>query len=263
MSDQASAGGPARRTRRQLLAGGTGVLAGVLAAEALARPAPAAAANGDSVILGQSNSETQQTTIANSADGLSALLAIASGGGDGLAGKSSSGDGVVGSTSGADGSGVFGFNGGDGNGVSGVVNNAGASGVYGQNGDTGFGVAGRANGGVGTLGDSANGVGVWASSANGTALQVTGLSQFTGTAQFFGTALFSNSGVLTIGAGKSSATQGGVTLTPASLVLATVQQDRAGVWVRSAVPNVAKHSVTVHLSKPVPARTRVAWFVVN
>jgi hypothetical protein len=145
--------------------------------------------------------------------------------------------------------------------------------VYGQNGGTGFGVAGRANGGVGTLGDSANGVGVLASSQNGTALQVDGTSNFTDTATFFGPAQFGtaqftiaqfvNSGVLTIGAGKSSATQSRVTLTPASLVLATVQQDRAGVWVRSAVPSVAKSSFTVHLSKPVPVRTRVAWFVVN
>jgi hypothetical protein len=257
MTDQASAGVPARRTRRQLLAGGTGVLAGVLTAEALARPAPAAAADGDNVILGQTNSETNVTIITNPSTGASALIGIASGGGDALAGQSSTGHGVFGFTRGSSASGVYGANDGDGNGVSGHVNNAGASGVYGANDGTGFGVAGRANGGVGTLGDSANGVGVWASSANGTALQVTGTAQFTSTAQF------SNSGVLTIAAGKSSATQGGVTLTPASLVLATVQQDRPGVWVRSAVANAAKHSVTVHLSKPVPARTRVAWFVVN
>jgi hypothetical protein len=258
MTDEASAGVPARRTRRQLLAGGTGVLAGVLAADALARPAPAAAADGGSVILGQTNSETSVTIIANSANGASALACLASGAGDGLEGQSSSGHGVVGSTSGSSASGVFGFNGGDGNGVSGQVNNVGASGVYGNNDGRGFGVAGRANGGVGVL----------ASSQNGTALQVDGTSNFTDTATFFGpaqfaTAQFGTSGVLTIAAGKSSATQGRVALTRASLVLATVQQDRPGVWVRSAVPNAAKNSVTVHLSKPVPARTRVAWLVVN
>ena len=36
MTDRASAGMPARKTRRQLLAGGTGALAAVLTAEALA-----------------------------------------------------------------------------------------------------------------------------------------------------------------------------------------------------------------------------------
>src|SRR5262249_28135843 len=70
----------------------------------------------------------------------------------------------------------------------------------------------------------------------------------------------SRSGVLTVAAGKSTATQAGVALTRASLVLATVQQDRPGVWVRSAVPAVTAHSFTVHLSRKVPARTRGAWF---
>ena len=54
-----------------------------------------------------------------------------------------------------------------------------------------------------------------------------------------------------------------MTLTAASLVLATLQQDRAGVWVRSAVPNVAASSFTVHLSKAVSASTGVAWFILN
>ena len=46
-------------------------------------------------------------------------------------------------------------------------------------------------------------------------------------------------------------------------VLATLQQDRAGVWVQSVVPKVSTHSFTVHLSKAVSSRTTVAWFVVN
>jgi hypothetical protein len=259
---------PARRTRRQLLAGGTGALAAVLTAEALARPAPAAAASGDSVILGQDNTATSETHITNSAAG-TALRVDATDSATALLGESGSGLGVYGVTGGSTGSGVHGFNGGDGNGVSGFVSNAAASGVYGQNDGAGLGVAGRADGGTGTLGDSANGVGVWANSANGTALNVTGTSQFTDTAQFLGTAQFtstaqfSNSGVLTIAAGQASATQAAVSLTKASLVLATIQQDRPGIWVRSAVPNVAKNSLTVHLSKPAAARTRVAWFVVN
>ncbi len=87
--------------------------------------------------------------------------------------------------------------------------------------------------------------------AGGTALQATG------------PAVFSRSGLLTVAAGSSSATRTGVALTTASLVLATLQQDRAGVWVRSAVPNVAGSSFTIHLNKAVAASTTVAWFVVN
>jgi len=49
-----------------------------------------------------------------------------------------------------------------------------------------------------------------------------------------------------------------VALTSASLVLATMQQDRAGVYVRSAVPNATASSFTIHLSKAVTASTSVA-----
>ena len=52
-----------------------------------------------------------------------------------------------------------------------------------------------------------------------------------------------------------------VPLTSASPVLGTMQQDRAGV--RSAVPNAAASSFTIHLSKAVTASTSVAWFAVN
>jgi len=262
MTDQASTSRLARRTRRQLIAGGAGALTAVLTAEALARPSPASAASGGNVILGQTNAETLGTGITNSSDGGTGLFAEATGSGVGLIGITDSGkgvqgvangdgDGVRGQTDSGSRSGVVGVNAGGGNGVFGQVSNSGSSGVYGQNDGTGFGVAGRAASGVGALGDSANGVGVWANSQNATALKVTGKAKF------------SRSGVLTIAAGKSSATQTGVQLTSASLVLATLQQDRRGVWVRSAVPKVSAHSFTVHLSRTVPARTKVAWFVVN
>ena len=262
MTDQTSTSRSARRTRRQLLTGAAGALTAVLTAEALSRPGPASAANGDNVILGQSNTATTMTAITNSTDGDTALFAAATGFGTGLNGTSDSGNGVFGVThgdgagvhgqAGSDsGTGVTGVNSGGGNGVFGEANNSSASGVYGLNGGTGFGVAGRAASGFGVLGDSADGVGVWANSQNATALKVTGKAKF------------SRSGVLAVAAGKSSATQTGVQLSPASLVLATLQQDRSGVWVRSAVPKVSAHSFTVHLSKTVPARTKVAWFVVN
>jgi hypothetical protein len=36
-----------------------------------------------------------------------------------------------------------------------------------------------------------------------------------------------------------------------------------GIYVRSAVPNVAGSSFTVNLSKAVTASATVAWFIVN
>ena len=46
-------------------------------------------------------------------------------------------------------------------------------------------------------------------------------------------------------------------------MLATVQQNLSGVYVRAAVPNIAGSSFTVNLSKAVTASAQVAWFVVN
>jgi len=54
-----------------------------------------------------------------------------------------------------------------------------------------------------------------------------------------------------------------VALTTASLVLATLQDNRAGIFVQAAVPNISGSSFTIHLSKAVSANTKVAWFVVN
>ena len=54
-----------------------------------------------------------------------------------------------------------------------------------------------------------------------------------------------------------------MTLTGSSLILATLQQNQSGVWVQSAVPDVAGNSFTVHLNKAVTASTTVAWFTVN
>jgi hypothetical protein len=88
-------------------------------------------------------------------------------------------------------------------------------------------------------------------SAGGTALQVSG------------PAAFSRSGVITVAAGKPSATQTGVTLTAASLVLATMQQNLTGIYVRAAVPNTAAGSFTLYLSKSPSVSAKVAWFVVN
>jgi hypothetical protein len=99
---------------------------------------------------------------------------------------------------------------------------------------------------------AAAGVGVLAeNTAGGTALKAAG------------PAVFSRSGILTVAAGKSSGTVTGVALSAASLVLATLQQNLSGVYVRSAVPNVPGSSFTVHLSKAVTASAAVAWFVVN
>ncbi len=179
------------------------------------------------------------------------VIGVGAGVGDGVdgTGGNNGGAGVAGFASAASSNGI---------GVTGTGNGTGAGvvGTGGNNGGTGAGVQGTggSNGGPGVHGTSraASAPGVLAENiASGPALQVSG------------PAAFSRSGALTVAAGKSSATQTGVALTSASLVLATLQQNLSGVYVRAAVPNTAGSSFTVYLSKAVTAATKVAWFIVN
>jgi hypothetical protein len=161
--------------------------------------------------------------------------------------------------------GVVGYGTGGGTGVVGTGGSGGGTGVTGNSSSTGVvgtstggngdGVKGQGAGsGAGVLGVSisATGTGVLAQNfSGGPALQVAG------------PAFFTSSGTLTVAAGKSSASQTGVTLTSASLVLVTLQRHQSGLYVLAAVPNVSGSSFTVYLSENVSASTKVAWFIIN
>jgi len=79
-----------------------------------------------------------------------------------------------------------------------------------------------------------------------------------------GSSIFSRSGTVAIVSPAKSATATGVALTASRLVLVTVQ-NRVGVSVQSAAPNVPGSSFTINLNKaPGTGKTAtVAWFVVN
>ena len=77
-----SPGGGSRRSRRALLAGAAGAL-GAVAAETVITTAPAQAANGGNVILGQGNSATSPTTITNSTPSSDAIVGSCSSSGTG------------------------------------------------------------------------------------------------------------------------------------------------------------------------------------
>ena len=79
---------------------------------------------------------------------------------------------------------------------------------------------------------------------------------------------FSRSGIKAIAgttlSPKSSVKVTGVALTASSLVLATIQTNNApGVFIQSAVPNVANSWITITLNQAVTVSVKVAWFVVN
>ncbi len=78
-----------------------------------------------------------------------------------------------------------------------------------------------------------------------------------------GNASFSRSGVATVGPGSNSATVRGLDLSDQSFVLATLQDDLPGVFVRAAVPDPAAGAITVYLTRAVPRGARVAWLVLG
>jgi hypothetical protein len=257
----------------------------LLAGTVVATP-PAVASHAGPVYLGDLNTAPRWTQITNNAGNGSGtalyLFGSSATPGDGLysVGHNGSGvwaysyqkdgvvgtgarHGVVGNSSSTSGSGVYGENTSTGRGVEARSNgiamlgeSTGGMGVQGRaTSQSGIGVYGEteAPNGTGVLGNAtqANGTGVRALSTNGTALAVDGKASF------------SRSGKLTVPAGATSVVKTGVALTSASMVLATLQQRRSGLWVQAAVPSPGSASFTLYLNKAAPASTTVAWFVLD
>ncbi len=158
---------------------------------------------------------------------------------------------------GGDGIGVYGSHDGSGWGVYGT--SASGTGVFGVA-TTGTGVSGSSTTGVfgtGTTGvhgfaASPAGVGVLAENdGSGAALKVKGV------------AAFSRSGVATVPAGRSEVSHR-LSLTSASFVLAMIQGNVKGLYVQGVTVTArSSGSFTIHLSKAVAAKTKVAWLVMN
>jgi hypothetical protein len=255
-------------SRRALLVGALGGI-GALAASAIGRASPVRATNNDPITVGNAFTGTSTTSISNSSNNNTVFYGYSTTGGTGVEGSSSSGLGVFGSSS--SNAGVRGLSGSL-NGVFGESFAAGASGVYGENNFHGYGVAGRSNSGplvsgagqAATLGDNtADGIGVWARSAHGIGLFADAVNADAVALKAQGVAQFTRSGRLTILAGQASVTKSSIRIDAGSLVLAVLQQDRSGIFVRSAVPNATGDSFTIHLNKAVASDTKVGWFIVN
>lgn len=312
------------RSRRRFLAGAAAVL-GIATAESLSSPQSARATQGQPVLAGESNTETSETSITNTAGDGAGLSATGAGGGTGLIGTGGAaagavgvsgqggglgrGPGVVGTSTfdvgvfGAGQPGVFGLgrgnapgvrgiSGGGGTGVEGIgvafggfvgkgVHGTGSEhveGVWGDGGPDG----GRGVVGVGGQGPNpftnVPGTGVFgAGGGGGVRVQGTGVQGRAGGPggvgvyaenvnggvglKVLGAAVFSRSGKVTVPAGSSGVIVNDVDLTADSLVLATLQQAIAGVYVESVVPDPANSRFTINLNKK--ASVPVGWFVVN
>jgi hypothetical protein len=207
---------------------------GALAAAALGRPpAASAAGNGQAWILGTTNScGTQGTSVSN----LDTADANFVAGKTGVWGASPAegGYGVQGYADGTNNTGVRGWTSGH---HSQVAVDADVTGGNGE----GFGVRARTK----------NGIAVHASATGGYALQCVGR------------AVFDRSGRTSFAAGATSRTIGGHSLSPSTLVLATIQGDIAGTWVRGVSINTATGKFTIRLNRPAPRAMTVGWFLVN
>jgi hypothetical protein len=292
-------------SRRRLLrrAGLAGLAASALAAEQLARPAGARAANGDPLTVGQANTGTLTTTLTNTGTGDGFDVTASNAGAFAISGANH--------TTGANGYGVLGYSLNNAVGVYGYsVNNWGVAAhstnttalqsqsingvgivgvsnvvtaIYGQSGGTngyaetkdairgftdsaaGSGVRGEnVNGGTGVTGIATS----KAKGGGGTGVHAA--ASGVGTAlRVDGRAVFSRSGDVVIKSPSSSATvtvPGG--LSASALVLALLQTANPGVFVTSAVPNAATGKVTIHLNKApgtgkAGGTAKVAWFVVG
>jgi hypothetical protein len=265
------------QSRRALLGAGLGGLVALIA-HVLGRPLATRAANGDPVLVGNAHTGTQTTQLTNTNGGTAffaqttgtnepgvGAIAAVNNDGIGIEAHSDSDAGVFATS--VVGPAVIATSN-DNVGVRGLATFA--SGIYGSSGEapnqpaskTGVfgygafdassrGVLGQSGPGTGVHGFASSGTGVHAQTLTGTALRVTGR------------ATFSRSGRLTLAAGQSSITKSGIQLTSASLVLAVLQTNRVGIFVRAVAPSPSTSSFTIYLNAAVPGTTHVAWFVLN
>jgi len=71
------------------------------------------------------------------------------------------------------------------------------------------------------------------------------------------------SGLPTIAKGKSSVSAAIPALIPTTAVLATLQTNRAGVYIQAAVASSASGKITIYLNKKAMAATKVAYFILG
>jgi hypothetical protein len=246
----------APRSRRALLAAAAGGAAALAAQAAL--PLSAVAADPNDVVLGSPNTATTATTITNSTDGGTAFAGSGTGTGYGVQATSGGGAGSFSWSIAAPDwwdpsfgayTGAFGFS------PTFPDPDFAATGVWGDSPDIGVyatgGIGAVASGAIGIIGESTDasfpGVVANGATSSSPALEVNGKMKF------------NRAGRKTIGAGKSSlvVTMAGVTTT--SKVLAVLNSNRSGRYVRAVVPAAGKF--TIYLNSSVSSSTYVAYFV--
>ena len=233
------------RSRRALLAAAAGGAAALAAHAAL--PLAAMAADPNDVLLGGPNASTATTSIANSADGSDGFAVSSTGLGIGVGGTSSGTAGVRGiSVDGASAasSAEMAYTGAYGWSPAYPDDTNFGVGVWGDSADVGLfgrgsvGVYGFSDGGVGVIGETTNttvpAIIAYGATASSPALEVNGKVKF------------NRAGRKTIGAGKSTLVVTMAGVTSSSKVLAVLNTNRSGRYVRAVVPATGNSHLPEH-----------------
>ncbi len=224
-----------QRSRRGILAAAVGGAA-ALAANALGRPTPSSAANGEAVTVGQTKTGTSPTALVvtqNQSPGIYGF-AVTDKGVNALPDSAA----IAGHAKDTYGSAVLGFG------------QAGRNGVLGYVDGSGIGVAGIAeNAGYGLYGSSSEGVAVTA--LGPIALRANGRLEF------------SASGVATIGAGKTSVVVTSNVINANTFVLLTPKVNLSGrsLWFQTV--NGTTHQFTIKISSSRSSATAIAWLALG
>jgi len=278
----------APRTRRSVLAGALGGLAAV-AANALGRPMPTLAADGQAMLVGGEYSSSSVTSVTNATGNgiyggsLDTGIAVTGQGNQGIGvhGFSTTNIGVLGETIGTVAA-IAGRSFGGGTGVLGTADNAPVhaakpkTGVYGQatqdstsrgvwgNSPAGLGVYGESSTGRAVQGVASSGIGVRAASSSGTGCYATSTTGYAlrtdGRVR-----LDKSSGVATIASGASSvAVTPGIDLTATSAVVATLNGSAGGsTAVKRVAINETTNAFTIYLTANSTVAVKVAWLVLG
>jgi hypothetical protein len=277
------------RTRRAILAGGLGGLA-ALAANALGRPAPTLASDGQAMLVGGEYSSSSVTSVTNATGngfyggslGTGFAVTGQSNQGIGVHGFSTSNIGVLGESSSGSVAAIAGRSFGGGTGLLGSADNAPIpaakpeTGVYGvatQDGTSrgvwgyspaGYGVFGEATTGRGVQGTASSGIGVRAAATSGTGIWASATTGYAVHAD--GRILLDKSaGLATIASGTSTdSVTPGIDLTSSSAVIATLNGNAGGsTAVKRVAINTTTNAFTIYLIANATAAVKVAWLVVG
>lgn len=247
----------APRSRRALLAAAAGGAAALAATAAL--PLTAIAADPNDVVAGADNATTTTTSITDGTSDSVAFAASALGTGYGVQATSAAGAGLFAWSVSTNGSIVpadLAFTGAYGWAPTTADPNAIGTGVWGDSEDIGV----LGTGDIGAYG--VGNIGVWGESVSAEAGVVAlGSSASSLALDVRGKVKFSRSGRATIARNKSTVkvTLSGVTTS--SRVFAVLYSNRAGRYVRAAVPTSG--SFKIYLNAKATSTTYVSWFVLN